>query len=305
MRKWVIPLLLLLAMLLPVSVLAQNSVSFDTMYIEIWPEYDKPSVLVIYQINFASSTAFPASVSIRIPTAAGEPYAVAEKQSDGALYTLNYTRQVSGEWASINFTTTSSEIQLEYYDPNLVINGTSRHYVYVWPGDYAIAQLTVQVQQPAGATDMRISPSLGSGQVGTGGLTYYSQDIGAISANQSFQITIDYQKSSDTLSAQSLPIEPSGSIPQSNLNNLNFSAVLPWLLGILGAGLIIGGSIWFWRSGKQRPATQPRRRRAKTSTSSTTDEAAGENSVYCSQCGKRASPGDLFCRSCGSPLRAR
>jgi hypothetical protein len=305
MRKWVIPLLLLVAILLPLKVHAQNPVSFGSMYIEIWPEYDKPSVLVIYQITFDASTTYPASLSIRIPTAAGKPYAVAEKQSDGALYTLNYTRQVSGEWASINFTTTSSEVQIEYYDPDLVINGDSHHFVYVWPGGYAIAQLTVQVQQPAGATDMRISPSLGPGEVGTGNLTYYTQDIGAISADQTIQITIDYQKSSSALSAESLPVEPSASIPQGSVNDLNFSAVLPWILGILGVGLIVGGSVWFWRSGRQRPASQPRRHRSKSSASSSTTETSTEDTVYCSQCGKRASPGDLFCRSCGSPIRAR
>ncbi len=51
---------------------------------------------------------------------------------------------------------------------------------------------------------MRISPSLGAGAVGSDNLTYYTQDIGAIPAGQKIQITIDYQKSTDTLSAENL-----------------------------------------------------------------------------------------------------
>jgi hypothetical protein len=306
MRKWFILLLLFVALLLPLGARAQNPLSFSSMFIEIWPEYDEPSVLVIYQIKFSPSTTFPATVSLRIPTVAGDPYAVAEKQADGSLYTLNYTRLVDGDWANINFTTTASEVQIEYYDPSLVINGDAHHFEYVWPGDFAIEQLTIQVQQPANATDMRISPSLGSGETGKDNLIYYTQDIGSISADQSIQITIDYQKSSDTLSAQGLSVEPSAPIPQSTASDLNISNVLPWILAILGAGLIIGGSVWFWRTSKQRPARQPRRRRGKGDASTpAASQASSEDAVYCSQCGKRASPGDQFCRSCGSPLRTR
>jgi hypothetical protein len=276
------------------------------MFIEIWPEYDKPSVLVIYQITLASSTSFPATLSIRIPTAAGAPNAVAERQSDGSLYSINYTRQLEGEWSSINFTTTASAIQIEYYDPSLVVNGTSRHFVYTWPGGYVINQLTMQVQQPSGATDMQISPGLGAGATGSDGLTYYTQDIGSITAEQSIQITIDYQKATDSFSAQNLPVAPSAPIPQSSISDINIYSALPWLLAILGAGLIVGGIVWFWRSGKQQPARKIRRRRSSTDQpAAQTDQKTDEESVYCSQCGKRAAPGDQYCRSCGSAIRRR
>ncbi len=306
MRKWVILLLLLLSLLLPLRVHAQDPITFSSMFIEIWPEYDKPGVLVIYQITLDPATTFPAKVSLRIPTAAGAPNAVAERQADGSLYTITSTRQVDGDWATISFTTAASAIQIEYYDPGLTKDGNARHFEYTWPGDYAISQLTMQVQQPAGATDMRISPSLGSGAAGKDNLIYYTQDVGAITAGQTIQIIIDYQKTSDALSAETLPVEPSAPVPQSTTSDLNISAWLPWILGILGAGLIIGGIVWFWRSGRQRPVRQPRRRRSKVDTiEPETDPSSDEDAIYCSQCGKRASPGDQFCRSCGTPIRAR
>lgn len=306
MRKWILSLLFVLIFVFPLTAQAQSPMSFSSMFIQIWPEYDKPSVLVIYQITLAPATTFPAKVSILIPTAAGEPNAVAEKQADGSLYSINYTRQVEGEWSSINFTTTAATVQIEYYDPGLTIDGDARHFVYVWPGGYAISQLTIQVQQPAGATNLQISPSLGAGEVGTDNLIYYTQDIGAITADQSIQITIDYQKSTNTLSAENLPVEPSAPIPQSTLADLNIFNWLPWILGILGAGLIIGGSIWFWRTGRQRPARQTHRRRSRAAAPTPAAEVVSEeDTVYCSQCGKRASPGDQFCRYCGTPIRMR
>ncbi len=301
MRKWFFAFCLIAAMLVQYTAHAQDSVSLSSMTIEIWPEYDKPSVLVIYRMTLSSATTFPANVSIRIPTTAGAPNAVAELQADGSLYSINYTRQVDGNWASINFTTTASQLQLEYYDPGMTKDGDARHFEYTWPGDYAVAQLNIQVQEPLGATNMRITPSLGAGSLGTDGLTYYSQDLGAVAAGQDIQITIDYKKTSDATTAESLPIEPSASIPQSTASDLSVSTLLPWIVGIIGAGLIIGGGIWFWQSGRQRPVAQTRRRRSRVRTAS--QEVTGEEDVvYCSQCGKRALPGDQFCRSCGTPI---
>jgi hypothetical protein len=306
MYKWVLPLILILSILLPIRVHAQDPVSFSSMIIEIWPEYDKPSVLVIYQMTFSSATAFPATLSVRIPATAGEPNAVAERQADGTLYKITYTRQVAGEWATISFTTTASQIQIEYYDQALTKDGNARHYQYVWPGDFAIAQLSIQVQQPAGATDMRIAPSLGAGVVGNDTLTYYTQDIGAITAKQNIQVTLDYQKTSDALSAEISPIQPSSPVPQGTASDLNMSTWLPWILGILGAGLIIGGIVWYWQTGRQRPAPKTRRQRSRSgSQESEVNSTSDEVELYCSNCGKRASPGDQFCRSCGTPIRNR
>ncbi len=306
MRRWLLPVMLILAMFLAFNARAQAPLVLSSLQIGIWPEFDKPSVLVIYQMTLPSSTSYPAALSVRIPITAGEPNAVAARQPDGSLLTIDYKRQVAGQWAIISFSTNTPDVQVEYYDPSLTKDAAARHFTYTWPGDYAVTHLTIQVQQPAGATDVRLSPSLGAGAAGSDGLTYYTQDIGSISAGQNFQITIDYQKSSDVLSAQTLPVESSAPIPQGSSNDINLRSWFPWVLGILGAALIIGGIIWFWQTGRQRPAPQARRRRVNTGAyEQEASIGSAEEAVYCSQCGKRALPGDQFCRSCGSPIRSR
>ena len=306
MRKWVFSLLIILAVLLPSRVHAQNPLVLKSLQIGIWPEFDRPGVLVIYRVTLSNTTTLPVSVSLRIPINAGEPNAVAARQVDGSLYNIDNTRQVTGQWAIINFSATTADFQLEYYDPGLTINGNSRHFAYTWPGDYAVTQLSIQVQQPYGATNLQISPSLGTGAVGSDTLTYYTQDIGAVEAGQNFQISLDYQKSSDVLTAQNLPVTPSAQIPQTTTADLNLKSWLPWVLGIVGAGLIVGGVIWFWQSGRQNSAPKAKRTRSRSrslqSEMNTTDDEAA---IYCSQCGNRAQPGDQFCRSCGSPIRIR
>ncbi len=293
MRKWALPLLLIVLQLIPLGVYAQTPLTLGSLQVQIWPEYDKPSVLVIYNMTLSDTTTYPAEVSVRIPSTAGQPSAVADRQPDGKLYNISYSLKAEGDWVAINFTATSPDIRIEYYDPGITTDGNARHYQYVWPGDYAVSQFLIEVQQPAGATDMSISPSLGPGTTRPDNLVYYTQDIGAIPAGQNISITMDYNKTTDTLTAETAPLEPSAPIPQSTPQDFNLTTWLPWILGILGAGLIIGGVLWFWQSGKQRPASGSRRRHSKSSTNkpglavNTT-----EDSVYCSQCGKRASPGD-------------
>ncbi len=306
MHKWLLAFLIILAFILPMGARAQAPLVFSSAQVDIWPEFDKPTVLVIYKLTLSASTTYPASLSLRIPTAAGDPNAVAASQPDGSLINIDASRQVEGQWAFINFSTNTPEVQLEYYDPGLTKNGTARHFSYTWPGDYAVTQLSLQVQQPTGATNLSITPSQGTRSIGSDNLTYYSQDIGSVTAGQNFQITIDYKKSTDVLSAETLPIESSAPIPQGTSTDLNLKSWLPWVLGIVGAALIVGGIVWFWQTGRQRPAPQARRQRSrKASVDADTAAAAGETDIYCSQCGKRAMPGDQFCRSCGSPIRAR
>jgi hypothetical protein len=306
MRKSVLFLIFILAVLLPSSVHAQSPLVLKSLQIGIWPEFDRPSVLVIYRVTLSNTTTLPASVSLRIPINAGEPNAVAARQVDGSLFNIDYTRQVTGQWAIINFSATTADFQIEYYDPGLTINGNSRHFSYSWPGDYGVTQLSIQVQQPYGATNMQISPSLGAGAVGSDTLTYYTQDIGTVTAGQNFQISLDYQKSSDVLSAENLPVTPSAQIPQTSTADLNLKSWLPWVLGIVGAGLIVGGVIWFWQSGRQNSAPKARRPRSRSRVlQSEINTGETEAPIYCSQCGKRAQPGDQFCRSCGSPIRTK
>jgi hypothetical protein len=161
---------------------------------------------------------------------------------------------------------------------------------------------------------MRISPNLGNGVQAEDGLTYFRANEGALTKGQSFDITLDYDKTSDALSASSMPIAPKEPITENTTGRTAWAAVLPWVLGGLGVLLIAGGIVWYWQSGRQ-PSSTTRRGRHKPSAAS--QPAAGEATfdpgkaatpadgkyIYCHQCGKRAGPGDRFCRACGTPLR--
>lgn len=310
MKRILISLAFLLSYLLggfsaPTITRAQTSPSLTlrALEVDIWPEYDRPTALVIYHITLPNEVTLPVELRLRIPSIAGDPHALAVREADGSLITIAYTRNVVGEWSEIVFTTTSLEIQLEYYDPTLKKEGSQRTFRYQWTGDYAVDSLTIQIQQPIGAAEMKITPNTTNVAVGKDGLTYYVTQVDSLSAGQSFDVSVQYRKPNDSLTAESLQVQPSAPMGSATSTTPAASNFLPWLLGGLGAFLIVGAvAWWFWqaRTISPRPKTnRPRRRRLVIEP----QEVIPEGAVYCHHCGKRAMAGDRFCRACGTKLR--
>jgi hypothetical protein len=311
MRKWSLVLLLVLAIvlfsILPTQVYAQEEVKLSYLEVDLWPEYDSPEMLVIYRITLPPTVSLPVDLTFRIPVSAGEPSAVAGRgisaEGEAGLFSIPYEHQVDGEWGLVTLTATVPELQLEYYDPGLVKQEAARQYAFQWPGAYEVDALTIQVQQPRDATGMSISPASGNGVPGEDGLIYYNKQVGSLLAGQDFQLAISYQKDSDSLTASSLQIQPSAPMTSMPTTQSSLLAFLPWVLGIFGVVLIVGGGVWYWQSGKGSESRSKPRRRRKPSAQSQSEAIPAEGHIYCHQCGKRAAKGDRFCRTCGTRLR--
>ncbi len=288
---------------------AQEENHLARVFAQFWPEYDKPEMLVMYDITLPANTRLPATVTIKIPAAAGEPSAVASRQPDNSLVNLNYDPLVKkGDWLEVTFDATTLESRVEFYDPGLEMEGSQRTYNYIWPGDHLVDSFQVEVQQPLGASNVLLNPSMGEGVKGNDGMMYYLLDAGVLSLGEPFQFTMKYDKESDSFSSTLLKVEPSQPINSATTFN-TLSPVLPWLMFGLGLLLIAGGGIWYWRSGRTamtKRKTSPeshRRRKAASQQTEAVKTPFDDGGVYCQQCGKRASSGDRFCRICGTQLR--
>jgi zinc-ribbon domain len=281
---------------------AQEPVNLSTLDVSLWPEYDQPSLLVIYKAQIAPEVSLPAEITFLIPSQAGKPFALAVGPNADSVADVTYELQPAGEWVQVSFIATSPAIWLEYYDPRLEKEGDQRTVSYTWPGDYAVDSLAVAVQHPIGSSNFSVTPPASDQMQDEDGFLYDVINQGALPAGSSFTVTASYQKNSDELSATNLPIQPSAPVTAPTTARVNLGQALPWILGILGVALIAGGGIWYWQSGKQSSTDKSRRRR-RTARPKGADEALPEEEVYCHNCGKRASAGDRFCRTCGTKLR--
>jgi hypothetical protein len=283
---------------------AQAQPELRALQVSLWPEFDRPSMLIIYRITLAPESTLPANLVFRIPPS-GEVLVTAVGASPNTVDEVNHTDQIVGTWKEVSFTATFPVIQFEYYDNGLQIEGQSRHFEYRWPGDYAVGGMTIEVQEPVGATGLRISPNLGAGKPGENGVVYYTSQVGSLTAGQELGITLDYMKDTQTLTIEELDVQASQAITDDTPGRVRLRSALPWALGLLGVILIFGGGWWYWHSGRkpERPERRRRGRLAHGERQSASEQAGGEG-VYCHQCGKRAAAGDRFCRSCGTKLRA-
>ena len=183
----------------------------DRLEVVIWPEYDQPAALVMLRAHLAQGTPLPAVVPLPMPADVAAPNAVAQRGPDGTLLMANYTRQDSeaGSWILIE--TTSMELRLEYYTA-LPIEGDKRQFTFQWPGGLDVHGVVYEVQQPAGATSLTITPPQTGQQVNNDGLTYFFSDLGAKQPTDSFSVELTYDKADQALSIASLsPALPSPS----------------------------------------------------------------------------------------------
>jgi hypothetical protein len=305
MLRKLFSILLLAVLLVPGSVQAQEETPFSSVFVQLWPEFDQPSMLVMYQLTLSPQVELPSEVRVRIPAVAGKPHAVAScEQPDVPCNNTPYTQETPvGEWSEIVIPVTLPEtLRIEYYDPRITRDGATRRFEYAWPGDHSVENFSVQVQQPLRASGMRIRPGMAQAATGQDGMNYYTLAVGAVPAGQPVELGIEYTKDNDELSTTGLgvaPAEPlednSGALPLS-------SKTITALLALLGGLLIVGGGVWYWLNSRQTPAPEPARRRSRRKAANEAPTNDGSN-IYCHQCGNRAAPSDRFCRVCGTALR--
>lgn len=296
--------------LTPAAAQSRQAVSMDAVRVDIWPEYDEPSVLVIYHIVLSGAVSLPAELSLRIPASA-QVHAVAMQDVAG-LYTLNYDLNAAGQWTELVFTAPVPNVRVEYYDSSLQKDGDSRNYIFRWPGDFDVSSLALKVQQPVNASAMTFQPRLGPGQVEGDGLTYYTLQAGQVDAGTTFELMLSYEKPDDSLTnpVQFQPVQPNQPVSGSAAGQPALGDMLPWFG--LGGGLLLiaAGLLWLWLSSdrpniRQAARAVSRRRHPPRDKQKSAPAAAGDGeALYCTQCGRQAVPNDRFCRTCGTKLRA-
>lgn len=299
MTRWLLFTLLLGSMLFPSAAGAQGATKLEAINIELWSEYDQPSMLVINQFVIAQETPLPAKVTIRLPTA-GNLIAVAV-ENNGKPYNTDFEGPVEqGDWQTITLNVQSyNPHRIEYYQP-LQREGNKRLFKYQRFGDYEVKQFNLNLLVPADATNLVTDPPLATTETSPDNLHL----IGGISRSdmkmgQSFEFDLSYERTSESLTNPS-QVQPSEPIGQDTPGRVSVDR-LPWLIGGMGLALIAIALWVYWRS-TQANGDSPARSGSRRRRSQRQQEPA-DGQVYCHECGARAHPGDRFCRTCGSRLR--
>ncbi|MBI9048051.1 MAG: hypothetical protein JEZ00_01410 [Anaerolineaceae bacterium] len=301
MKKSLFLLALVLLLLSSAFSTVPHEINLEWLQIELWPEYDREDMLVIYRFSLASDTALPTALELHIPSEAGDAYQVAMRDIDGLLYHLDYSLKLEGDWMVVSFITPSPEVQIEFYDPRLRHDGIQRSYNFRWYGDYLINNCSIHVKEPLNTTNLRTLPATEPGVGVIGDQQNYEAQLGMIERGSSFYVRLTYDKSDDLLlSSLSEKVQPAAPIDDQIRGRTSFKEILPWVFGMLGIVLLFAILLLYVNS-RQLPKGDS----FSTDTANQlTDYSDVEpKAVYCHRCGKRAVKGDFYCRICGEKLR--
>jgi hypothetical protein len=300
----------LLASVRPVSAQAATPV-IQSASLRLWPEYDKPGLLVIFDGTFSNTVTFPHEMVFTLPPGAHDIQATMTDAS-GSLLTQPW--RIDGN--KLTFTLQGAGYQVEYYVDTPLL-GSQRNLSYAFQAPYTIKQLEIEVQQPARATNFSVVPQPESSSPGSDGLTYYRLLRSNVAAGQSMPITIQYGKADQGTSVTPAPVAPgaaagAASAPggSSAAGQTSFTTILPWLLIGLG-GLAFAGALAYYILLQRRsaaPAASPPVRPAKAAPSPfASGGAAGTTgsgpAVFCPKCGRPFTAVDQFCAQCGAARR--
>lgn len=307
---------LLVAVCCGVAAHAQVPVALVDLEVDLWPEYDRPGVLVIYRATISPGVRLPAAMSLRIPAAAGAPSAVAERDPAGQLTVVQYQLQVEGDWATITFAASRPVIQVEYYDPRIQRDGAVRSFDFIWPGDLEVGALSVSVQQPDLAQNLTTVPEATSRGTAGDGLMYHTVVFPGTAAGTVAELSLRYEKVSEQLSVETMTPVEQAAPPPGPAAPSGDQSILVIVVGLLAAAGAVG-AILVWnrsrgasgRAALNRPgALGPEGGREPTSqrpagTSRGGAEPRRRPGTFCTQCGTQVASGDRFCGACGNPLR--
>jgi len=291
MRKW-LTLLLLTWLVLPCSAQAQNAVTFESLNVRLWSEYDQPSMLVIYDFELTPDTTLPAKVDIQIPKDANIT-AVAYQEGSDLLNTEFSGPVEEGSWQTITlFVKTFTSYHVEFYQP-ISRNGNNRYFTYQWTGAYLIKNLRVEIQLPDDSTKVKAKPMLPF--VPNQPFLSGSVSVNNLEAGKTYELKLSYSRLSEAsilpaASPQVVAVEP---ITQDTSGRVTLDN-LPYILGSVGVLLIVLAIYYFWRSNSIHiPKLRKRLHNVREQ----------NTQIYCHECGSRAFTDDRFCRTCGNKLR--
>ncbi len=295
MRRWLV-ILLWVGMIIgvPSPAQAQTPIKLSALHVQLWPEYDQPSMLVIYDFQLPDSVKLPVSVSLNFPKDA-HLVAVASLSPDGSLLNTDYIGPTANEaWQTVTVQIqTATTYHIEYYEP-LSRTGEKRDFTFHWPGDYAIDHLSVSVRVPPDTSDIVTDPDMKAAKAADGSSSL-AQDFGPQPAAKQFTVHLIYTRTSNELSVPSQTVEPSQPIGSSTPGRVLLSNYLPYVLGVLGIVMLGAAAIYFLQPHNPH-APQKRQAHVRRTTQA-------NSNLHCHQCGARAQPGDRFCRVCGTKLR--
>jgi hypothetical protein len=263
--------------------------ALESLAIFLWPDYDRPSVLVLLTGTLGTDAPLPAVVSLPLPLDA-QLNAVARIDAQNRMIDdIPY----SADAGKLTLTTPEPRFHVEYYLPYRIEAG-EHIFRFTWLADLSVERLETTVQRPASAPSLVTEPMAGAVLEGSDGLTYYRLPAQAVPSGQPFSLQVRYPMADTRLSVErqgsstGAPMAASPAAPES-APTIAFG--WPAIIAVIGVGLLSALVTWRLAGGRS----------SRAAPSAAGREEPAERR-YCHACGRPVAKADRFCSDCGAGL---
>jgi len=272
----------------------QSDIQLESVSLQLLPEFNRPSVYVIYEINLNEAQPLPQELLIEVPAEA-QILNVLNFTPQGRPVELPYEESQIGFWKDLRLSPMAYRVRIAFQDPNLVRQGNERQYDLQWLSIYPVTALSVTVRRPLGASEITSQPVLNALEDLLEGYQYYSAEFGTVPAGEMFTLTLSYTK--DTGAFPALPVAPAVPIDDAAQGRTPSPvSVILWLLLASVAIMIIVTLFHLW----VRANLADKRARIVQGVGILNPE---KQFYFCHECGMRSRLGDSYCCNCGTELR--
>jgi hypothetical protein len=278
----------------------------EWLTVDLWPDFDRPSVLVLLTASINQDTTLPVTVRIPRPEEA-TLNAVARITDDNEMIDdLTYSE---GEDALV-VEATERRIRIEYYVP-YEADGLERQFTFNWVAESTgVGELDVSVQEPAAATSLATDPAAAPAVTGNDGLRYYNLPTESVPAGEPYAVTVSYTMGSaqlttamaSTAAPAAGDVDSPAAAETGGLSALNWPVILGAVGGILLL-LALGWQLFGGRLSSRSVGRTPRKPAPQRTPGRAATPTGGATAPYCHECGEPSRPGDRFCRNCGTQLK--
>ncbi len=293
----------------------EEGTPLDSLNVSYWPEYDQPSVLVMYRGTVDASVQTPTTLRIAIPRGADVRLASTSAIDPNNQFQYdvawNSKQLVDGDDKTIlTYELIHPTFQFEIY-MQPVSGKSKRNFDFKLPLISKVKNLSVDIKKPVRAENFKATPAAArTTQDGQFEDHLYSFTDVAPGQQYSFKVSYNRADSKPSVDKQTGVVDTSGGSSQTALIVI-FIVVL--------VGIAVTAGVWRMRS---TPVTASRAKPVKSKSGAKSKPKSGGNGKsggkgkgksggkgksdsakkFCPECGEQVKAGSKFCPECGEDL---
>jgi hypothetical protein len=184
--------LLFFIFIIPAPLYGEEALKIGRMKVSVWPEYDTPGVLVVYEGRFANKDAFPAAITFLFPKGVNKLTDACSLSPKGQHFCQLYDVEKRENYNQVTMNLPYGDFFIDFqYSP--FKRGKDKFFEYVIQSRYDIMNLEVNIQQPLRSTNFSIQPAALK-QTMESEFNQYHYSMKNIPAGQEVRFKINYIK---------------------------------------------------------------------------------------------------------------